>query len=294
MSRDLRKGAHPPVTNRLTLISSAESQNPREAASVSGMQCPFCSQGNPQGAKFCSECGGALHLAPCPRCGAVNDVVATNCYQCRSPLREEGADAVAPSAEAPPATSTLGRASAKLVAMTAMISIGTVVLAYSAYRLIASERSPVPAMALPFGKPAATTPPGALPAAVAVPEVPKAPAATLADPDVGKGAVQKSKPRSARPTKAGPAARPAERAQKAAAPVDEEACPAEVAALDLCGPEPGRLAPANTAASGETTPGVPPQARGQTQTRAQNQTRECSAGVAALGLCPPDSNLQKD
>jgi len=287
-------GAHPPVTNRLTLISSAESQNPREAASLSGMQCPFCSKGNPQGAKFCSECGGALHLAPCPRCGAVNDIVATNCYQCRSPLGEQSADAVASSADAPPATSTLGRASAKLVAMTAMISIGTVVLAYSAYRLIASERSPMPAMALPFAKPAGTTPPGAVPAAVAVPEVPKAPAATLAHPDVGKGTVQKRRPRSAGPTKAGPAARPAERAQKAVAAVDAEACPAEVAALDLCGPEPGKLAPASTAAFGETTAGVTSQAQGQTRNRTQSQTRECAAGVAALGLCSQDSNLQKD
>ena len=259
------------------------------------MQCPFCGKGNPRGAKFCSECGGALHLAPCPRCGAVNDVVATECYQCRSPLREQSADAaVPPLTDSPRAASTLRGMSARLVAMTAMISIGTVVLGYSAFRVISSERSSMSAMTLPFAKPLAMPRPDAVPAAVAVPEVPKESAATPGVTDVDKGAVQKRRPRPAGPTKSRSAAQPAGVVHKAAAPTAAEACPAEIAALDLCGPDPGKLAPARTAASGETNAGLPPQARGRIQTGTQSEARECAAGVAALGLCPSDSNLRKD
>ena len=43
---------------------------------------------------------GALHLMPCPRCGAVNDIVATVCYECRRQLpgRISGVLASAPAA----------------------------------------------------------------------------------------------------------------------------------------------------------------------------------------------------
>src|SRR6185295_974117 len=50
-------------------------------------RCPYCEHLNQEGAKFCSACGGALHLAPCPGCGAVNDVTAAACHQCRKELR---------------------------------------------------------------------------------------------------------------------------------------------------------------------------------------------------------------
>jgi hypothetical protein len=63
---------------------------------MSLIRCPFCERGNPADAKFCSECGGALHLAPCPTCGAVNQVGAGACYQCRSPLHGRGGTASAP------------------------------------------------------------------------------------------------------------------------------------------------------------------------------------------------------
>ena len=52
----------------------------------SAITCRFCAHENAAGSKFCSECGGALNLLPCPRCGAVNDVKKNFCYQCRHQL----------------------------------------------------------------------------------------------------------------------------------------------------------------------------------------------------------------
>ena len=75
-----------------------------EDGSMSSTQCPFCEHGNPADAKYCSECGGALHLAPCPHCGAVSLVTATVCYQCRRPLQgRKTGDAVDPDALDPDA-----------------------------------------------------------------------------------------------------------------------------------------------------------------------------------------------
>lgn len=62
------------------------------------VDCPFCGHANPEGAKFCNECGSPLHLAPCKECDAVNHVNDTVCYRCGA-LLTGGA---APSTEAAP------------------------------------------------------------------------------------------------------------------------------------------------------------------------------------------------
>ena len=58
-------------------------------------RCPFCEQSNSATSKFCGACGAALNpdwdvvttsLVPCPHCGAVNDLTATTCCQCRGKL----------------------------------------------------------------------------------------------------------------------------------------------------------------------------------------------------------------
>lgn len=57
-------------------------------------QCPYCNFVSPASCKFCSACGAALHLVPCPHCGVVNDIDAmTACYRCHGELRESGAAA---------------------------------------------------------------------------------------------------------------------------------------------------------------------------------------------------------
>ncbi len=51
------------------------------------MKCPACQFVNPEGAKFCNECGSKLELA-CPECGKVNPVNSKFCNECGYNLRE--------------------------------------------------------------------------------------------------------------------------------------------------------------------------------------------------------------
>lgn len=46
------------------------------------IDCPYCQHQNTPGARFCADCGAALHLRPCPTCGKVDDVVAKTCVSC--------------------------------------------------------------------------------------------------------------------------------------------------------------------------------------------------------------------
>src|SRR5215471_4313485 len=45
-------------------------------------QCLFCKHDNPQGSKFCNECGSPLHLKLCSQCEAINDAASNYCYKC--------------------------------------------------------------------------------------------------------------------------------------------------------------------------------------------------------------------
>jgi len=71
-------------------------------------QCPYCDHVSPAGSKFCGECGAALHLVPCPHCGAVNDItVATVCYRCHREFGEKDAAAqIEPTAPTSPEPET--------------------------------------------------------------------------------------------------------------------------------------------------------------------------------------------
>ncbi|MDO8304043.1 MAG: zinc ribbon domain-containing protein [Sedimentisphaerales bacterium] len=63
--------------------------------------CPYCDHVSPEGSKFCGACGAALHLMPCPHCGAVNDItVVTACYRCHSDLHENATVVLPPPAPA--------------------------------------------------------------------------------------------------------------------------------------------------------------------------------------------------
>src|SRR6266567_1661626 len=53
---------------------------------MSGLACNFCAHGNPEGSKFCNECGSSLNLSLCCRCEAINAVSAERCHQCGAPL----------------------------------------------------------------------------------------------------------------------------------------------------------------------------------------------------------------
>src|SRR5215510_3937848 len=50
------------------------------------MRCPSCGFENPEGVKFCHECGGALQNR-CPQCGVENPLSAKFCGQCGTALK---------------------------------------------------------------------------------------------------------------------------------------------------------------------------------------------------------------
>lgn len=65
-------------------------------------QCPYCAHVSPDDSKFCNECGAALHLAPCPHCGAVNDLSLMDvCARCHGDLQADAAPASEAAAPAP-------------------------------------------------------------------------------------------------------------------------------------------------------------------------------------------------
>src|SRR2546426_8141983 len=53
------------------------------------MQCPSCSFENPEGTKFCGECGQAL-TNRCPSCGVENPPLFKFCGECGAALGAEG------------------------------------------------------------------------------------------------------------------------------------------------------------------------------------------------------------
>ena len=53
------------------------------------MKCPKCQTENPEGVKFCGECGQSLHLElTCPQCGHTNLPDSDFCVECAHPLGE--------------------------------------------------------------------------------------------------------------------------------------------------------------------------------------------------------------
>jgi hypothetical protein len=65
---------------------------------MSRLTCSFCTHSNPEGSKFCNECGSPLHLVPCAQCEAINNESDARCCRCGAPL---SAAATAQIAEGP-------------------------------------------------------------------------------------------------------------------------------------------------------------------------------------------------
>ncbi|EFK10390.1 adenylate and Guanylate cyclase catalytic domain protein [delta proteobacterium NaphS2] len=55
------------------------------------MKCPKCQFENPEGAKFCNECGTKMEFA-CPACGKVNPSGSKFCNECGHPLKDRSKD----------------------------------------------------------------------------------------------------------------------------------------------------------------------------------------------------------
>jgi hypothetical protein len=262
--------------------------------------CPFCEHGNPSDAKFCSACGGALHLVPCPRCGAVSDVKATTCYQCHGQLPGRGTDALDPASPATEVSKPLPRRQSRVIVGTAILA-AIIVLGYYSYsqRSLVEASEPQAAIGDASGRGApvgagvirrgavaddsvptnaATSPPG-IPLAV-----PKR--ATEIPPRAVRRSVESRNATVAVAPIARPQATNAGNARRLEPPRPVE-CTESVAALGLCPPDSFQRKVAETASS--TRANARPQANAASQAGGQEPPRQvaCTEAVAALGLCTP-------
>ena len=105
---------------RLRLEAAKFASRKSKIRPMSFNQCRFCDRLCPADAKFCSACGGALHLMPCPRCGAVSDITATVCYECHERLPGRATDT---SEAAPAATGVVTQATPPLPASSDTTSV---------------------------------------------------------------------------------------------------------------------------------------------------------------------------
>jgi hypothetical protein len=237
--------------------------------------CPFCSKPSPLDAKFCSACGGALYLAPCPNCGAVNDASAASCYQCRTALPGRNADEdAAPMAGPTKAEARSGYTGHARIAagVAALVLVGT--LGYYAFQQLQLRQAASAAGGQAVGhvKPAADGVVRPQPAvdpgrgderpgrdtAAAVPAAAKSPANGLS---------------ASSPAPAVTAVAPAAARSAAAA---SPAAPARANA--------GRAAVLPPRMDRQTVESPRPRPAAASQGA---ESRECTAAVAALGLCKP-------
>ena len=274
-------------------------------------KCKYCEHGNPPDSKYCNSCGATLTLAPCPHCGAVNEVTAATCYQCRGNLRQASTDESAAALPVAVSAESASRRPSRVVLGTAAI-VFVAGIGYYAYRQPAvvgqpvskapsadtqgrgepappvptSATPPVPAPATPPVPVAATPPPEVVPAEpVAAPTIPPAPPQAIerrargqpaASPEATAGAssaLQPTTPPAARPRAT--IAKPGEPESPRVAP-----CTERLAALGLCAYRPLARNDARVA------PPVPAEVA---RSPATIGAEACTEAVAALGLCTPNS-----
>jgi hypothetical protein len=303
------------------MLLPATHTRPTGRFALSFTRCPFCEHPNLAEGKFCSECGGALHLAPCPKCGAVNQVTSSVCYQCRSPLQGRGVAAPAPSLptdlsdllpdsisgtvvpESLPVAvvreSSPRRRSRAIIGTVVVVAIAA--LGYNVYRQRSLINEPPPqaagseatdraAAAGVVRRDAAVGAPNS-PSRVAPARAATLPVTSLAAPAHATVDQPRTDPQPAESQRAKAAVPAAARPQAVSAgkagPFVPEACTEAGAALGLCVMSPARKKAAETAAAVSTAIGRDP-ATGSRKSDGQEPARpqECTEAVAALGLCP--------
>ena len=102
---------------KLKDAQSAEEERERaEKQARQGRTCPACGHENPEGTKFCQECGGKLGGVKCPSCGADNGPGVKFCNECGTRLEAAPAAAVCPECgeQNQPGTRFCGGCGAKL------------------------------------------------------------------------------------------------------------------------------------------------------------------------------------
>jgi len=258
---------------------------------LSLIRCRYCEHANPADAKFCSACGGELHLpshlTSCLRCGTVNPAKATTCIWCRSSLPESKAGALVPSSLAAKVSRFLPRRTSGVIAGAVVLAaIGA--LGYYGYRQASPVDAPQPeatsSEAGDRGAPAGAGIIGGDAAADA-----KSARADDTSPASGNPLVPTARAATNQP-RAGRQPAESQEGQAAAAaitrsqtinvgrqgepgPSHPEACTEALAALGLCAtkPEAGK-------ASGQGPPRAP----------------ACTAAEEALGLCAPRTTQRRE
>jgi len=121
-----------PLANKMRLIDAnlaeaeqrladaqgeAEAKERAEKEALAGRTCPSCGHENPEGTRFCQECGAKLGAQKnmCPSCGSENDAGVKFCNQCGTRL-QQATPAYCPACghENPPGTRFCGGCGAKL------------------------------------------------------------------------------------------------------------------------------------------------------------------------------------
>lgn len=98
-------------------LSAKEEQERAAKEAASGRTCPQCGHENPEGTKFCQECGSKLGMQNiCPSCGAANSAGVKFCQECGARMASAPAPAACPSCgmENPPGTRFCGGCGTKL------------------------------------------------------------------------------------------------------------------------------------------------------------------------------------
>jgi len=288
-------------------------------------RCPFCESGNPADAKYCTECGVALRLAACPHCGAVSPVTASVCYQCRGPLSArttdeldldalkldplgpDALDLVSPTAEV---ATPLPRRPSRAFAGTAILA-AIAVLGYYGYHQRPLVNAPQPPAASSEAKDrGASARAGVIRRDAAADDTKSAKAdkaagitslatspsgaristparAEASEPRAGRQPVESQEAQSNAARVAGAQAMipgPGERA-----PPPEE-CTEAVAAVGLCTRKPVQKKEAGTTAAVAAAIRRPQETRaGKADGQQVPRAKACTAAVAALGLCTPES-----
>jgi ribosomal protein L40E len=78
------------VQRRLKMVQGQlkEAQEEKEAMErkADALRCPDCGTENPEGVKFCKECGCKMGIAACSKCGTVNPPQTRFCSECGNKL----------------------------------------------------------------------------------------------------------------------------------------------------------------------------------------------------------------
>lgn len=111
--------------------------------------CPLCAHVNPDGARFCNECGSALTLVACPACEAINALAATHCHQCGAALETVERETHVAGSQTSDAMSVPTAASSETPLRDAATDRTPIALAERFERAPASARSAPPRRPLP-------------------------------------------------------------------------------------------------------------------------------------------------